>query len=94
MLAFTLMRNFASIHSSSNSYLGLTFATMMPRPFFQESAVGRVNSMVGNTTSIKKVQFSRENDASTAVATKMMELGMNLLIPAATMVRHGMLPTA
>jgi len=93
MLVFTLMKSFVGIASGPVPYPILTFAALMPWIFFQESASEGVNSVVGNTALIKKIYFPREIFPITAVATKLIELGINFLILAALMVWYGMAPS-
>lgn len=94
MLIFTLVRSFVGIDSGNVPYPILVFAALMPWTFFQESASDGVNSVVGNTALIKKIYFPREIFPLTAVATKLVELGINALILAALMAWYGMLPTS
>jgi lipopolysaccharide transport system permease protein len=94
MLMFTLVKSFIGIPSGNIPYPILTFAALMPWTFFQESASEGVNSVVGNTALIKKIYFPREIFPITSVLTKLIELGINVVILAAMMVWYGMLPTA
>ena len=94
MLMFTLVKSFIGIPSGNIPYPILTFAALMPWTFFQESASEGVNSVVGNTALIKKIYFPREIFPITAVITKLIELGINVVILAAMMVWYGMVPTA
>jgi len=92
MLIFTLMKTFVGIDSGDIPYPILTFAALVPWIFFQESASEGVNSVVGNTALIKKIYFPREIFPITAVATKLIELGINSLILAALMAWYGRVP--
>ncbi len=94
MLIFTVMKSFIGIPSGSIPYPILAFAALMPWIFFQESASDGVNSVVGNTALIKKIYFPREIFPITAVATKLIELGINFVILAAMMAWYSMVPTA
>lgn len=94
MLIFTLVKSFVGIDSGSIPYPVLVFAALMPWIFFQESASDSVNSVVTNTALIKKIYFPREIFPITAVATKLIELGINFFILAALMAWFGMAPTA
>ncbi|MDP1902568.1 MAG: ABC transporter permease [Rubrivivax sp.] len=93
MLVFTLVRSFVGIDNGSIPYPILTFAALMPWMFFQESVADGVNSVVSNTSLIKKIYFPREIFPITSVATKLIELGINALILAALMAWYGMVPT-
>lgn len=93
MLIFTLMKSFIGIDSGSIPYPVLTFAALMPWIFFQESASEGVNSVVGNTALIKKIYFPREIFPITSVATKLIELGINVVILAGLMAWFGMVPS-
>lgn len=92
MLIFTLVKSFVGINSGDIPYPILTFAALMPWTFFQESASEGVNSVVGNTSLIKKIYFPREIFPITSVITKLVELGISFLILAGLMVWYGMLP--
>jgi lipopolysaccharide transport system permease protein len=94
MLIFTLVKSFVGIDSGSVPYPVLVFAALMPWIFFQESASDGVNSVVSNTALIKKIYFPREIFPITAVATKLIELGINAVILAGLMAWYGMVPTA
>ena len=94
MLIFTLVKSFVGIDSGDIPYPILTFAALMPWIFFQEAASDGVNSVVGNTALIKKIYFPREIFPITSVGTKLIELGINVLILAALMAWYGMAPTA
>jgi len=93
MLIFTLVKGFVGIDSGNIPYPILTFAALLPWIFFQESASEGVGSVVGNTALIKKIYFPREIFPITAVATKLIELGINAMILAALMAWYGMVPT-
>ena len=93
MLIFTLVRSFVGIPSGNIPYPILTFAALMPWTFFQESASDGVNSVVGNTALIKKIYFPREVLPITSVLTKLVELGINLVILAGLMLWYGMAPS-
>ncbi|MEM6579665.1 MAG: ABC transporter permease [Pseudomonadota bacterium] len=93
MLIFTLVRSFVGIDSGDIPYPILVFAALMPWTFFQESTADGVNSVVGNTTLVKKIYFPREIFPITAVMTKLVELGINFVILAALMLWYQMAPT-
>lgn len=94
MLIFTLVKSFVGIDSGSVPYPVLVFAALTPWIFFQESASDGVNSVVSNTALIKKIYFPREIFPITAVGTKLIEFGINLMILAALMAWFGLVPTA
>jgi lipopolysaccharide transport system permease protein len=94
MLVFTLLRSFVGIPSGNVPYPILTFAALMPWIFFQESASEGVLSVVGNAALIRKIYFPREVFPIMAMMTKLVELGINVLILAGLMVWFGMVPSA
>lgn len=93
MLIFTVVRSFVGIDSGPVPYPILTFAALMPWVLFQESASEGVNSVVGNAHLIRKIYFPREVFPLTAVATKLVEFCINVLILAGLMAWYGMVPT-
>ena len=93
MLVFTLVRSFVGIPSGSVPYPILAFAALMPWIFFQESASEGVQSVVANAALIRKIYFPREAFPITAIMTKLVELGINVLILAGLMAWYGMVPT-
>ena len=94
MLIFTLLRSFIGIDSGTVPYPLLAFAGLLPWTLFQEATAAGVNSIVGNAHLIRKIYFPREVFPITAVLTKLIEFGINLMILAAMMALYGMLPTA
>ena len=93
MLVFTLIRSFIGIPSGGVPYPVLTFAALMPWIFFQESASEGVQSVVGNASLVRKIYFPREVFPITSVTTKLVDLGINMLILAVLMWWYGMLPS-
>ena len=93
MLIFTLVRSFVGIDSGIIPYPILVFAALIPWIFFQESTSDGVNSVVSNSALIRKIYFPREIFPLTAVMTKLVELGINLLILIALMVWYQMTPS-
>jgi lipopolysaccharide transport system permease protein len=93
MLIFTLVRSFVGIDSGEIPYPILTFAALMPWVLFQESSAEGINSVVGNANLIRKIYFPREIFPLTAVATKLVEFGINCLILAGLMIWYGMVPS-
>lgn len=94
MFIFTLVRAFVGIESGNVPYPILVFAALMPWTFFQESASDGVQSVVSNSSIIKKIYFPREVFPLTAAATKLVEFGINALILAGLMLWYQMPPTA
>ena len=93
MAIFTMVRSFIGIDSGNVPYPILTFAALMPWMLFQESASEGVSSVVGNANLIRKIYFPREVFPLTAVVTKIVEFGINLVILAALMAWYGIAPT-
>jgi len=93
MLVFTLIRSFVGIPSGTVPYPILAFAALVPWIFFQESASEGVLSVVGNAALIRKIYFPREVFPITGVMTKLVELGINVVILAALMAWFGIWPT-
>jgi lipopolysaccharide transport system permease protein len=93
MLVFTLVRSFIGIPSGDVPYPILAFAALLPWIFFQESASEGVMSIVGNAGLIRKIYFPREVFPLMAMTTKLVELGINILILAGLMVWFGMVPS-
>ena len=93
MLIFTLVRSFVGIETGDIPYPILTFAALLPWVFFQESASEGVNSVTSNAALIKKIYFPREVFPITAMATKLVELGISFLLLAGMMVYYKMMPT-
>ena len=94
MLIFTLVKSFVGIDSGAIPYPLLTFVALIPWIFFQEATSEGVGSVVGNANLIRKIYFPREIFPLTTVATKLVELGINLIILAGLMAYYGFLPTA
>ena len=93
MLVFTLVRSFVNIPSGNVPYPILAFAALLPWIFFQESASEGVVSVVGNAALIRKIYFPREVFPLTSMMTKLVELGINVLILAGLMAWYGIAPT-
>jgi lipopolysaccharide transport system permease protein len=93
MLVFTLLRSFVNIPSGAVPYPILAFAALLPWVFFQESAAEGVQSVVGNAALIRKIYFPREVFPITGVMTKLVELGINVLILACLMAWYRMTPS-
>lgn len=94
MVIFTLMRSIIGINSGSTPYPVLAFAALLVWTLFQESASEGINSIVGNAHLIRKIYFPREVFPLTAVLTKLVEFGINLVVLAALMAWFGIVPTA
>lgn len=93
MLIFSVVRAFVGIESGQVPYPILTFAALLPWIFFQESTSESINSVVGNAALIRKIYVPRVIFPFTAVVTKVIELGINLLILSGMMVWYHMVPS-
>ncbi|HYE37873.1 ABC transporter permease [Methylocaldum sp.] len=93
VLIFSLVRSFVGIDSGGVPYPVLTFAALLLWIFFQEAASEGVTSVVGNANLIRKIYFPREIFPLTSVLTKLVELGINLLIVSGLMAWYGIAPT-
>jgi lipopolysaccharide transport system permease protein len=93
MLVFTLIRSFIGIPSGNVPYPILAFAALMPWTYFQESVTEGVQSVVGNASLIRKIYFPREVFPFTGVVTKLVDLGINVLILGLLMWWYEMLPS-
>ena len=92
MLLFTLVRSFVGIESGDIPYPLLTFAALLPWVFFQEAASDGVTSVVSNAHLIKKIYFPREIFPLSSVITRIVDLGINLLL-SALMAWYGIVPS-
>lgn len=92
MLIFTLVRSLVGIDSGETPYPVLVFAALMPWTFFQESVSDGINSIVGNSALIRKIYFPREVLPLTSVTTKLVELGINMLILTGLLVWYRITP--
>ena len=93
MLIFTLVKSFVGIDSGAIPYPLLVFVALVPWIFFQEATSEGVGSVVGNANLIRKIYFPREIFPLTTVVTKLVELGINMLILAGLMAYYGFMPT-
>ncbi|MFW2455681.1 ABC transporter permease [Methyloversatilis discipulorum] len=89
VLIFSLVRSFVGIDSGDTPYPVLTFAALMLWIFFQEAASDGVNSIVGNVHLIRKIYFPREIFPISSVVTKLVELGINVVIVIGMMLAYG-----
>jgi lipopolysaccharide transport system permease protein len=80
MLVFTLMRGFIGIESGPIPYPVLTFAALIPWVFFQEGVALGVMSIVVNAALVKKIYFPREVFPLMSVLTKVVELGVDMMV--------------
>jgi lipopolysaccharide transport system permease protein len=80
MLMFTLVRSFVGIETGDMPYPLLTFAALLPWTLFQDATTEGVNSVVANTALVRKIYFPREVFPVTAIATKLVEFSINVLI--------------
>lgn len=93
MLIFTLVRSFVGIDSGDIPYPILTFAALLPWVFFQEAASDGVTSVVNNAHLIKKIYFPREIFPLSSVITRIIDLGINLLLLFAMMAWYEVVPS-
>jgi lipopolysaccharide transport system permease protein len=93
MLIFTLVRSFVGIESGDIPYPILTFAALLPWVFFQEAASDGVGSVVNNAHLIKKIYFPREIFPLSSVITRIVDLGINLLLLFALMAWYDIVPS-
>jgi len=93
MAIFSLLRSIVGIDTGTVPYAVLTFAALLPWLLFQEAAAEGVRSIVGNAHLIKKIYFPREVFPLTAVATKLVEFGINYAILLAMMSYYGIFPS-
>lgn len=94
MAIFTLVRSFIGIDTGNLPYPLVVFTALTVWIFFQESASDGVNSVVGNTALVRKIYFPREVFPLTSVATKLVELGVGMVILTILMALYGLAPTA
>lgn len=93
MLIFTLVKSFVGIDSGAIPYPILTFAALMPWIFFQDATTEGIESVVKNSSLVRKIYFPREIFPLTAVTTKLVEFGISTFILAALMIWYQMAPT-
>ncbi|MCP5346807.1 MAG: ABC transporter permease [Gammaproteobacteria bacterium] len=94
MLIFTLVRSFVGIDTGDIPYPVMVFAALMPWIFFQESASQGVNSVVAKAALIRKIYFPREVLPLVAMSTKLVELGISVVILVGLMAWYRIAPTA
>jgi lipopolysaccharide transport system permease protein len=92
MVIFSIVRSFIGINSGDIPYSVLVFTALMPWMFFQESTSEGVVSVTGNTALIRKVYFPREIFPVIAVGTKIIGLGVNLVMVFLLMAWHDISP--
>jgi lipopolysaccharide transport system permease protein len=93
VVIFMLVRSFVGIDSGDIPYPLLTYCALIPWVFFQESAADGVGSVVNNANLIRKIYFPREIFPLAAIATKMVELCIGLVILALMMLWYGVAPS-
>lgn len=93
VVIFMLVRSFVGIDSGDIPYPLLTYCALIPWVFFQESASEGVGSVVNNANLIRKIYFPREIFPLAVIATKLVELGIGLVILAVMMAWYGVLPS-
>ncbi|MEW6428522.1 MAG: ABC transporter permease [Thermodesulfobacteriota bacterium] len=77
---FILVRSFVGIDSGATPYPVLTFAALIPWVFFQEATTDCIHSIVANAMLVRKIYFPREIFLYSALAGKLVELAINLLL--------------
>ncbi len=80
MLIFTMVSGFVGIDTGKIPYPVLTFVALVPWVFLQESLSAGANSIVSNSSLIKKIYFPREVLPIVAVMTRFVELVVNMFI--------------
>lgn len=94
MLVFTLLNSFIGITGGDIPYQLISFTALVPWVFFQESTSDGVSSIVSNSQLIRKIYFPREIFPLTGVVTKLVELGINILVLAGLMAYFHVAPAA
>lgn len=89
VLIFSLLRSFVNIDSGSVPYPVLAYAALTVWLYFQEATSEGVNSIVANAHLIRKIYFPREVFPVSAVLTKAVDLGINLVILGALLAFYG-----
>lgn len=77
---FMLVRSFVGIDSGAVPYALLTYCAMVPWVYFQDASSEGVGSIVNNANLIKKIYFPREVFPVSSLLSKLLELGVGLLI--------------
>lgn len=90
---FIVVRSFVGIDSGIVPYALLTYCAMVPWVYFQDAASEGVGSVVNHANLIKKIYFPREVFPIASLITKLLELGVGLLILAILMVWYQWAPT-
>jgi len=94
MAIFILVRSFVGIDSGETPYPVLTLAALLPWVFFQEATADCINSLVANAMLVRKIYFPREIFLFASLLTKLVELGVNLVILTALMLLFHISPSA
>lgn len=90
---FMIVRSFVGIDSGIVPYALLTYCAMVPWAFFQDAASEGVGSVVNHANLIKKIYFPREIFPIASLLTKMLELGISLIILTILMIVYQWAPT-
>lgn len=90
---FMIVRSFVGIDSGNVPYALLTYCAMVPWIYFQDSASEGVGSVVNHANLIKKIYFPREVFPIASLLTKLLELGIGLVILALLMAWYRWVPT-
>lgn len=90
---FMIVRGFVGIDSGDVPYALLTYCAMVPWAFLQDAASEGVGSVVNHANLIKKIYFPREVFPIASLLTKLLELGISLVILAILMAWYQWAPT-
>ena len=94
MILFTLVfGKLAKISSDGVPYAVFSFTALVPWTYFSNSLTQGVNSLVQNANMISKVYFPRLILPMSAVAAKLLDFSIAMLVLAALMVWYRMVPT-
>ena len=94
MILFTLVfGKLAKISSDGVPYAVFSFTALVPWTYFSNSLTQGVNSLVQNANMISKVYFPRLILPMSAVAAKLLDFSIAMLVLTALMVWYRMVPT-
>jgi len=94
MILFTLVfGRLAKISSDGVPYAVFSFTALVPWTYFSNSLTQGVNSLVQNANMISKVYFPRLILPMSAVAAKLLDFSIAMLVLTALMVWYRMVPT-
>ena len=94
MIIFTIVfGRLAKVSSDGAPYAVFSFTALVPWTYFSNSLTQGTNSLVQNANMISKVYFPRLILPMSAVAAKLLDFSIAMLVLAALMVWYGMVPT-